>query len=158
MKLLVFSDSHGELSHMCEVIERERPDYVFHLGDYDSDAEELLRRYPMLPLVYVRGNCDYSSGTPLQRVVPLDGHRFFLCHGHRYGVKSGILRAVYAAREQNADVLLFGHTHEAYLEEAEDLLLMNPGSCGFGYLPSYGRILLENGKLSAELLPCDGSH
>ena len=157
MKLLVFSDSHGELSYMCEAVRREKPDYVFHLGDYDRDAEDLEREFPMLPIVSVRGNCDYSSHTPVLRMVPLADRRFFLCHGHTYGVKSGYLRAAYAAEEQDADVLLFGHTHEAYLEDTGGLLIMNPGSCGYGYRPTYGRILIEGGDITADVLPCSGS-
>ena len=157
MKLLVFSDSHGELSHMCEAIDREHPDYVFHLGDHDRDAEDLGRLYPALPIVSVRGNCDYASDTPLVKLVPLGGFRFFLCHGHTYGVKGSLLRVSYAALEQKADVLLFGHTHEPWLEQYGDLLQLNPGSCGYGYRPSFGRILIEQGKISASIELCSGS-
>ena len=38
MKIIVFSDSHRELDGMRQVITREKPDYVFHLGDHDTDA------------------------------------------------------------------------------------------------------------------------
>ena len=43
MKLLVFSDSHGWLENARNVLRRigGRMDMVCHLGDYDSDAEEL---------------------------------------------------------------------------------------------------------------------
>ena len=78
---------------MCDVIRREKPDYVFHLGDHDSDAEDLRREFTMLPISGVRGNCDWHSDAPLTLTVLLGGHRFFLCHGHTYGVKSDPIRA-----------------------------------------------------------------
>ena len=149
VKLIVFSDSHRELGPMRDVIEREKPDYVFHLGDHDADAEAISREFQALPVATVRGNCDRWSATPETLTPTLGGLRFYLCHGHTLGVKSGYLRAVYAAREQNADVLLFGHTHETYRECMEldghkRLFVLNPGSCGYGYRPTYGFFLIEN--------------
>ena len=146
MKLIVFSDSHRELSYMREAIALEQPDFLLHLGDHDRDAEQLGREYPMLPLLCVRGNCDGWSDTPLTLTAVYGGVRIFLCHGHSYGVKGGPLRAIFAAREQQADVLLFGHTHTPFLEETEDgLTILNPGACG-GWRPSYGLIGIEPGK------------
>ncbi len=152
MKLIVFSDSHRELSRMREVIVRENPDYVFHLGDHDSDAEQISREFPSLPVAIVRGNCDGWSDSSVTLTLALGGLKFFLCHGHTLGVKSSYLRAIYTAREQHADVLLFGHTHEACHERIErrgekPLYLLNPGSCGYGYRPSYGFFILENGTI-----------
>ncbi len=152
MKLIVFSDSHRELGHMRDVIAREKPDYVFHLGDHDADAEGLSQEFQTLPVAMVRGNCDRWSETPETLILTLGGLRFFLCHGHTLGVKSGYLRAVYAAREQNADVLLFGHTHEAYQdcmepEEQKRLFVLNPGSCGYGFPPTYGFFLIEHNSI-----------
>ena len=146
MKLVVFSDSHGELEHMLDVIELEQPDHVIHLGDYDSDARALEREYPLLPLIMVRGNCDYRSDTPQTLVVPNLGKRLFLCHGHTYGVKTDLLPATYAAMEHGADILLFGHTHVPYLEQYGDLFLMNPGTIGAFGRPTYGVIELSPGQ------------
>ncbi|MBO4419743.1 MAG: metallophosphoesterase [Oscillospiraceae bacterium] len=153
MKLIIFSDSHRELGHMRDVIEREKPDYVFHLGDHDADAQQIGREFPTLPVAMVRGNCDGWSDTAEILTLTLGGLRFFLCHGHTLGVKSGCLRAVYAAREQNADVLLFGHTHAPYQlcedrEGQKRLFILNPGSCGYDYSPGYGFFILENGTVA----------
>ena len=153
---MIFSDSHGELSNMRTAIERERPDYIFHLGDHDRDAEDLSREYPILPITGVRGNCDYWTDTPVTRCVSLGGIRFFLCHGHTYGVKSSVLRASYAAREQGADVLLYGHTHTPDYDKDPDsgLILLNPGACGYGPSASYGRIIIQQGEMDIRLLKC----
>ena len=148
MKIIVFSDSHRELEGMRRVLKRETPDYVFHLGDHDSDAEQISRDFPLLPVAMVRGNCDGWSDTPKTLCFKLGGLRFFLCHGHTLGVKSSYIRAIFAAREQGADVLLFGHTHVPEQEESHGLKLLNPGSCGYGYQPTYGYFILEDGAIT----------
>lgn len=148
MKLIVFSDSHRELGHMRDVIDREKPDYVFHLGDHDDDARQISMEYPTLPVAMVRGNCDRWSDTPETLTPVLDGVRFFLCHGHTYGVKSSVSTAIYAAMEQEADVLLYGHTHIAEQDEVNGLIILNPGSCGYDHAPSYGFFILENGRIT----------
>ena len=137
---------------MRRMIEREKPDYVFHLGDHDRDAEDLRREYPMLPIAGVRGNCDWYSDTPLTLALALGGFRFFLCHGHTYGVKGDILRAVYAAREEKADFLLFGHTHTPCLDEDGGLRILNPGACGYEARPTCALLTLGPGRTcSAEI-------
>ena len=53
MKILVFSDSHGNEDNMVRAVERERPstlDAIVHLGDGWRDAEALHRLYPRIPL------------------------------------------------------------------------------------------------------------
>lgn len=152
MKIIVFSDSHRELEHMRLVIEREKPDTVLHLGDHDRDAELIGRDFPLLPLICVRGNCDGWSDTPQTLTVVLGGVRFFLCHGHTYGVKGGPLRAIYAAKENKADILCFGHTHEPMLEQTQgELTILNPGSCGYSWRPTYGLIEIEKGRTHVEI-------
>ena len=51
-----------------------------------------------------------------------------LTHGHLYGVKSDLTRVVYAARERNADLLLYGHTHIPVTDYEDGLYILNPGS------------------------------
>ena len=132
---------------MVSAVETEHPDAVIHLGDVVRDAEELERRYPSLPVIKVRGNCDYDVfDLPEQRILELGGVRFLVAHGHRYGVKSGLLRYWMAARENQVDVALFGHTHCAYCEEKSGIYLLNPGSCGAGARLSYGMVSILDKK------------
>lgn len=147
MKIIVFSDSHRDLDGMRQVIDREKPNYVFHLGDHDSDAEQISQAYPALPVAMVRGNCDGWSDTPTTLSFILGSLRFFLCHGHTYGVKNHLLQAVYAAEEARADFLLFGHTHEALLDEEDGIQILNPGACGYGPRPTCAVITIGPGKV-----------
>lgn len=146
MKILVLSDSHGQFSAMEDAIRREKPDYIFHLGDHQRDARKLEQRYPNIPMCTVPGNCDLPLPTDTLTVrQELDGVSMLLTHGHLYNVKSGLLRMELAAREACVQVALFGHTHTAYCKEQDGLWLMNPGSIGYG--DSYGVILTTNGQV-----------
>ena len=128
MRILVFSDSHGRVGPMQDMVELYAPDAVFHLGDVVRDGEKLAKLYPKLPLYRVAGNCDWNNpGLPLEDVVRLEGKTIFYMHGHTQSVKSGIGLAVRAAQSIQADVLLFGHTHRPLREDYEGLLVVNPG-------------------------------
>ena len=140
MKILVLSDSHGNISNMLQAVEREQPRMVFHLGDCWRDGERLHSRLPDLPFEQVVGNCDFRGIRPVEKLVFLEDRRVLLCHGHTYGVKSGMGGAIAAARAQGVDALLFGHTHEAFCDLLEDLWVMNPGSIGSLLSPTYGII------------------
>ena len=127
MKAVVFSDSHGDTAAMREALEREAPDQI-----------------PQIPLEYVCGNCDGFSLAPAVRLLELRGRRVLMMHGHTHGVKTGYGGAIAAARQVGADILLFGHTHQAYAERLEvGLWVMNPGSCQSWGRSTYGVILLE---------------
>ena len=146
MKILVLSDSHGTLSSMENAVERERPDYIFHLGDYQRDARKLEEFYPEIPLLSVPGNCDRPlPGEPLTLVREYGGVGILLTHGHAYGVKSGLLRMELAAREAGVQVALFGHTHHAVCEDLGGLWLMNPGASS-GLRRSCGIVEIAGGK------------
>ena len=94
MKLLVFSDSHGVVMHMESAVRAHRPDMVLHLGDCVEDFQALRALFPDLPMDHVPGNCDYGADGPATKLLTLSGMRIFMTHGHRYGVKSGYLRAI----------------------------------------------------------------
>lgn len=135
---------------MAQAMALEAPDAVIHLGDYETDAQTLMARWPQLPLYQVCGNCDRGASAPGQ-LLELEGVRLFLTHGHLYQVKYGLLRAELAAREAQADVLLFGHTHRAYCEKKDGLYLLNPGSCGGRGPAGYGVVTLANGRAACRL-------
>lgn len=142
MKIVVFSDSHGEVDAMEQVVRREKPYLVLHLGDLCRDFEELQRRLPTQVMQNVCGNCDGFTETPDRRTLRVEGRRILMMHGHRYGVKQSYGAAVFAAQEAGADILLFGHTHVPFCEDLDGLWVMNPGSCR-GHHASFGVICLE---------------
>ncbi|MCD8382563.1 MAG: YfcE family phosphodiesterase [Clostridiales bacterium] len=154
MKLLIFSDSHGNKTNMCNVLERERPDMVFHLGDGRGDILAVLAEHPEIELHSVAGNCDWRCRWRTEELVTVCGLRIFLTHGHEYTVKSGYSRLFAAGRRQEADILLAGHTHVACVRQEGGILLMNPGAVGNSPHPSYGILELEGGLITrCEICP-----
>lgn len=144
MKILVVSDSHGNIENMCRAVERERPDMALHLGDGWRDAELLALQYPGLPIEKVPGNCDFRDEPPVL-VTSIRGKRVMLCHGHTLGVRSGLDRLLYAALEQEADVVLFGHTHQPFVDIRKGIVMLNPGSIGSGGRHTYGTLTFRDG-------------
>lgn len=150
MKVLVLSDSHGNLSNMIQAVEREAPGIIFHLGDCWRDGQRLHDRFPDLPFEQVPGNCDYLRGfQEAEKLLYLGEKRMLMCHGHTYSVKQSLLAAGLAAEEKELDLFLFGHTHKPLVDMRGKTLFLNPGSIGDYARPTYGIVTLENGKLDA---------
>ncbi|MBQ2326197.1 MAG: metallophosphoesterase [Clostridia bacterium] len=151
MKLLVFSDSHGAAGRLFKAAEAHPDaDMFIFLGDGLRDAEALFERYPKTPAVAVNGNCDMfsvSANSYLdEQTVDLGDIRIFCCHGHKYGVKSTLMRLYMRALEKEVGLVLFGHTHEPFERVNEGVRLFNPGSVMQG---SYGVIYIEGGAVVA---------
>lgn len=152
MRLLVFSDSHSGLSFMRRCCEALHPDGILHLGDHYDDGEVIRDAFPQANIWMVPGNCDrYRAPIHAQEILTpiIGGVSFYLTHGHLHRVKSTLFALLRDARAAGAQVVLFGHTHQAYLnrEEEDGLLVMNPGSCGY-YGGSAGLIEIENGAVT----------
>ena len=65
MKMLVLSDSHGNVENMARAVEQVQPDRIAHLGDVMRDGEKLHALFPAIrcraiatwPLLMRRKNC-----------------------------------------------------------------------------------------------------
>lgn len=146
LKLLLFSDSHGNVANMEDTVRLERPDRILHMGDLVRDALALQEKFPQIPVTYVPGNCDgRRPDLPEERVFTLEGCRLMMTHGHTYHVKMGIGAAVRAARQAGARLLCFGHTHEPLCTFENGLWIVNPGSAGSISRPGYAVAVLEDG-------------
>ena len=76
------------------------------------------------------------------------GVRFFLTHGHLFGVKSSLTRLKLEANRVGAQIALFGHTHRPFCEEDGGVWYMNPGAAKDD---RYGVIELQNGEIRCSL-------
>lgn len=123
-RVVILSDSHGLTDEIPKIKARHDADVYVHCGDSElsTDAPELKE------FITVRGNCDWTSPFPLEEVVEIGGLRFFISHGHMTQVKSTLLNLQYRAKELNAEVVCFGHSHIAYAEKINEAIFINPGS------------------------------
>lgn len=155
MKILVLSDSHGNLANMVRAVDISAPRMILHLGDCWRDGERLHALFPDIPFEQVPGNCDFRPSEPSERLLFLEDKRVLICHGHTYGVKQSLLSAGYAAEEQNLDLFLFGHTHKPLVDMRGKTLFLNPGSIGDYRQPFYGIVTILNGRLDGRTVPLD---
>lgn len=153
MRILLFSDTHGNINSCIKTIDAiQKVDVIIHAGDYTSDAEDLTSIYPQIPLYYVKGNNDFYSNAPLEKTFSLEEKRVFLTHGHQYNVKYE--RSYHTlwekAKQEKADLAVFGHTHSPYLEYRGALCLLNPGSAR--YSRTYAVVEIEGRRLRGAIL------
>jgi len=135
---------------MLDAVDIESPDFILHLGDNDRNCSAVESMYPHIPLRKVRGNCDRSSAELEIDEFVLEGKRFFMTHGHLFGVKTGKSRIIESAINRNADILLFGHTHVPHHSINNNLIVVNPGNIGEGG-NTYAVLEIKNGDVTCEL-------
>lgn len=153
MKAAVFSDTHSCTALAVEAVRRSRPDLIIHLGDYAADAQTIHAEFPEIPIYSVRGNCDIASDAPDTDVVPIGPIKAFITHGHLYNVRYGdCTRLVYAAMEEGAKIVAFGHTHEPLYEEFGGITVLNPGTAGAGRILTWACVeVANNGAITVDI-------
>ena len=143
-KILVLSDSHRVVDPMLRIVEREKPDAIFHLGDHLSDALEL-KKQVNVPVYCVASDIDGADEAEdlFEKFVTIEGKCFLLIHGHQLRqtgevmMSQGLRDMLACGDKGKADVVLFGHTHEAFIrsifvdegnKQFARKWLFNPGS------------------------------
>lgn len=125
-RILIVSDSHGLTKELHALRERhlEEVDIMIHCGD----SQLIMDEPSMAGFLAVRGNCDFDARYPLERIEEFSGKKVYVTHGHTYSVKTSLMSIYYRARELNADIVCFGHSHVLGAEKISDILFINPGS------------------------------
>lgn len=141
MKVLIVSDTHGYDQNFEAAINQEAPiDALIHCGDIEG-SEDYFEALAECPVYMVRGNNDFFSDLPGERVFELSGYRIFLTHGHYYGVSMGAEHIMDEGLDRGVDIVMFGHTHRPLLIQESDITVLNPGSLSFprqeGRKPTY---------------------
>ena len=147
MRLGLIADTHGKLRPAVHEVFAQ-VDRILHAGDIG--AAEILDELEMLaPVTAVYGNVDPAlmrRRLPQVAEIELDGFRFVVTHGDQFGSpEPDGLKAAFPA----ADVIVFGHTHQALIRDLPDFtVVVNPGSAGprrFDLAPSVAIMELEPG-------------
>lgn len=137
MRIIVFSDTHQNTALLKRCVSQaiaDGPiDVLIHCGDGVRDLDcvegDLLRANPSISIYAVRGNCDFYVNTyPATELAELQGIRTMITHGHAFQVKQGVGFLAKAARETQAELVFFGHTHQPVVLEKHGVTLINPGS------------------------------
>jgi putative phosphoesterase len=128
--IAVVSDTHGTTDHRLEgrTLDAVREaELVIHAGDFTTEAVYDAFETEAAELVAVAGNNDGPAvvdSLPAVATVEWAGARFVVVHGHEHTETALTM----LARQEDADVVVVGHSHRPELSELSGPLLVNPGS------------------------------
>lgn len=154
MKILVISDTHGDLTNAKLAINHTLKiglNIVIHCGDHIKDAEELEQEYPDLDFYYVPGNCDgwFFRATDKTKIITIEDKKILFTHGDHHNIKYDYDKLFIDIQAQGANMGFCGHSHIAYIEKRSGITMVNPGSItlprDINY-PSYAVLDLVRGK------------
>ncbi len=130
MRIIVVSDTHGNLKTAIELFDRALKngpvDCIIHCGDYYSDGVKLSELYDRIAYA-VHGNCDGGWGEEFEKVETPAGS-ILVIHGHNEDVNYSLDGAAALARREGCAMVCYGHTHLAEFREHNGILFLNPGS------------------------------
>ena len=159
-KVVVLSDTHvsfgGLPAQIFDKVVELKPDVIIHAGDIVI-PDVLLELGAISKEVYaVRGNMDLGMDLPDKLVVEVEGVKIGISHPG--GIPSQVRQRLWKMFAGNeVDIIIFGHTHKALIEEEGGVLFFNPGSAGdkiFTRSNSLGFLSLETGKiLEKKIIP-----
>lgn len=154
MKIVILSDTHGNLNGFLNVIDsNEDADLFLHLGDGAAEYFKVKEIYKNTPIYIVKGNCD-NYNLPKHKTFNFDGISLHACHGDMFNVKEGLDEYLNFARASNFNIITYGHTHKRFIQNNGNLCIINPGSLTlprtFG--PSYCVLEIEKGKINAKIV------
>lgn len=146
----LISDTHG-LVRPEVFTALDQVELILHAGDVgDGVLEELTT---IAPVAAVYGNTDPTDDPQLAQSIDrtIGGVRVHVSHGHELGSPTPErLLAKY-----DADVIVYGHTHQQKIVEADGRLVVNPGAAGqrrFKLKPSVAVLTIEDGKASVQIV------
>ena len=170
MRIGLLSDTH------IPEVQRELPpeimeafqgvDLILHAGDiYASSVLDDLER--IAPVLAASGDDDYASTLADQRVkskhiLKLEGQIIWLVHMRPLHLASGrwfsrnLSEQDKQERDDNPDIIVFGHEHRTVVQRSNDILYVNSGSPTFlNYLRGLGTVgilELNSGKADARIV------
>ena len=157
MIVAVVADTHAKTQPIIRELKKFKPDHLLFAGDHYVDGQKIARSLS-IPFNAVAGNCDAGNSRPQEETISLMEHCIYLVHGHQLGVKSSLNRLYYRAKELNADLAIFGHTHYPHLEKIDDIWLVNPGSPSrprLGEKGSYAIITVTSETIHPNIITCE---
>lgn len=148
MKLVVFSDVHGEMTVVDRILGwNTDAEYFLSLGDSELPEEYMMHH----DIVMVKGNYRKDAGFVFERELEVEGLKLFMTHGHKYNVQRSLDPLAKLAYRNDYDLVLFGHTHILEITKVGKVQFLNPGSCARPrntLPPTYAILDITEGELT----------
>lgn len=164
MKIGVISDTH--IPDRADQIPKEildefkNMDMVIHAGDLAVASVLDQLRAVCKDVRAVWGNMDpyeIRKKLPAKEIVTVGRYKIGLMHG--YGHPDKLVELVTGVfKDDNVDIIIFGHSHTSLNEKRGNILYFNPGSPTdkiFSSYNSYG-IIEINDKIEAKIIKIEG--
>ena len=141
-KILIIGDTHissfKDLPH--KILQNIKDsNWVIHVGDYAS--KDVVEGFNQLKANYFKGVYGNSDPLVIRKLLPpkivieISGIKVGIIHPGSGGPETFLRkRIIKEFRDHNADVIAYGHTHEAEIKWAGKTLLVNPGR---GYIDEF---------------------
>ena len=159
MKLLIISDTHGEMPIDIGQIDF---DVLIHAGDIGDTAffGKINSLTGEKNLYAVFGNTDFALSGYLPETISAETGGLKLFVVHNLTAPHRILPAnENAIIENKSEIVVSGHTHTPLIEEQNGIIFINPGSlgkAGLTGLRTFARAeISEGGDVSAEIYDID---
>lgn len=133
MKIVVISDTHGDLSALRRVAMVENnADVYLHAGDVEASRDDIS------PFAAVKGNCDgafpefpfrYETETPFGKL-----------HMEHYPIYGSAM--IESLKQDGVRIFIHGHTHEKEAEQVNGVWVFCPGSLTFPHDSDDGTYLV----------------
>ncbi|MEW6623853.1 MAG: metallophosphoesterase family protein [Bacillota bacterium] len=107
----------------------KKVDLILHAGDA-CEIHVLKELELVAPVKAVAGNMDgwdVKEKFPRRQIIDIGHFKVGLIHGDG-ATDSTLQRAMTAFAGDNVDCIVFGHSHQAYLQLHRNVLMFNPGS------------------------------
>jgi putative phosphoesterase len=166
---------NGDQPEACVAFLRAHPNIVCVQGNYDKNVARYPERHEEFARKWARSRPDklkaladgsaaiseesrrWLARLPAEARVTIEGVRIMITH-YSPGEKAGLGpwdslgRLSVLAAKADAEVVVCGHTHAAFVREAGGVLFVNPGSAGAAHRHHpYAILSVENGRASAIL-------
>lgn len=159
--LVVMGDTHGRQDHrLAGSVQAaiHEADAVVHTGDFITQAVLDAFEAECPTLYAVHGNNDSKEvcdRLPPKQVFETEGLRIVVVHGHEHTHTAlSIL-----GRQEDADLLIVGHSHSPQFIQREEVAILNPGSHAVPrqFRPAYATLQADAMGVEGRLIDPDGT-
>jgi putative phosphoesterase len=165
--ITVVSDTHGTDGHRLEgrTLDAVREaELVIHAGDFTTESvldafeakagRETDEEGEFVAVVGNNDDAGVRGRLATERVVDRAGIRFVIVHGHEHDDTSLSL----LGRQERADVVVVGHSHEPGVRQSGAITVLNPGSHADPrwYRPAHAELEPAGEGLTGRLVAPDG--
>jgi uncharacterized protein len=161
-RIILLSDTHYRKDRLgLEIIEIIKEyDHIIHAGDFINEniLDELERTGRFTGVAGNNDSWDIHERLGERKILEIEGIRLGICHGD--GLRMNAFENAKRAFETNeADIVIFGHSHYPFLKKENGVLYVNPGSVSLpraGSCKSMIEMTLKEQKVECGIIEIEG--